>query len=323
MKTLLKVFVVLILIVFAATSSASFYLYNMAVARTSKDFLENDKALKQSVMVNVGVEVSTRASNPIYDTDWISTQPYKQVSIVSYDGLKLNGYYLAAKFPSSKTVILAHGYSSKGLWMGPYAKMYYLQGYNVLMPDDRGQGNSEGSYIGFGWVDRRDYLKWIDYVIDKTGPDSQIVLHGVSMGGAAVLMTGGESLPSNVKAIVSDCAYTSVKDELSYQLMRMYHLPSFPLIDATSLLTKLKAGYTFEEASALNQVRKSKTPTLFIHGGTDEFVPTGMVKELYHACSSEKELYIVPGAGHGASFSTNPAGYINEVKAFLEKYVKN
>lgn len=141
------------------------------------------------------------------------------------------------------------------------------------------------------------------------------------MGGAAVLMTSGENLPSNVKAIVSDCAYTSVKDELSYQMKRMYHLPSFPLLNVTSIITKIKAGFTFEEASALQQVKNSKTPTLFIHGGNDEFVPTSMVNELFEACRSEKELFIVPGAGHGAALDTDPDGYIAKVKDFTEKYI--
>jgi Prolyl oligopeptidase family. len=323
MKIFLKVFLVFMLITFVGVSAASFYFYNMSVARTKKDFLSMDKALKKTVAVSAKAELNTKAADVTGDTDWLSKQPYKQVEIVSFDGLRLNGYYLSAKSPSSRTVILAHGYNSQGLWMGLYARLYYQLGYNVLMPDDRGHGGSEGNYIGFGWIDRKDYVKWINFIINKTGHDAQIVLHGVSMGGAAVLMTSGEELPRNVKAIVSDCAYTSVKDELSYQMKRMYHLPSFPLLDATSLLTKLKAGYTFEEASALKQVKKSKTPILFIHGGADEIVPTDMVKELYNACSSEKELFIVPGAGHGAALTTDPEGYVGKVKEFIEKYVKN
>ncbi|ACL77518.1 alpha/beta hydrolase [Ruminiclostridium cellulolyticum] len=318
MKNSIKVCVVLILIAFIAVMVAGFYFYDISVASSKKTLLVQDMLLKKSVIVNTEVELNEDSSD---DADWLSGQPYETVDIVSHDGLKLKGYYLEAQSPTAKTSILAHGYSSQGLWMGLYAKLYYTLGYNVLMPDSRGHGNSEGNYVGFGWADRKDYLNWIDYVIRKTGPDSQIVLHGVSMGGATVLMTGGESLPSNVKAIVSDCAYTSVKDELSYQLSRMYNLPYFPLLNATSLITKIKAGYTFGEASALKQVKKSKTPTLFIHGGNDEFVPTGMVNKLFEASNSEKELYIVPGAGHGAALTADPEEYASKVKDFTEKYI--
>lgn len=77
------------------------------------------------------------------------------------------------------------------------------------MPDARGHGRSEGDYIGFGWDERKDYLQWIDRVI-KNDPASEIVLHGVSMGGATVMMTSGEKLPENVKAFIEDCGYSSV-----------------------------------------------------------------------------------------------------------------
>ncbi|AEY68000.1 alpha/beta hydrolase [Clostridium sp. BNL1100] len=321
MKIFVKACIIIVLIAFVVVLVAGFYFYDLSVARTKKAFLAEDVALKKSVMVNSEIELKKTSSEFTDDVDWLSSQAYETVDIVSYDGLNLKGYYLSAESPSMNTVILSHGYSSKGLWMGLYAKLYNMFGYNVLMPDNRGHGSSEGNYIGFGWMDRNDYLKWIDFVIKKSGPDTKIVLHGVSMGGATVLMTGGENLPSNVKAIVSDCAYTSVKDELSYQMSRMYHLPSFPLLNATSIITKIKAGFTFEEASALKQVKKSKTPTLFIHGGNDEFVPTSMVNKLFEACSSEKELFIVPGAGHGAALNADPDGYIAKVKDFTEKYI--
>ena len=135
-------------------------------------------------------------------------------------------------------------------------------------------------------------------------------------------MTSGEVLPEAVKAIISDCSYTSVQAELQYQLKRLYKLPSFPVLNSTSLLTKLRAGYSFKEASALEQVKKSKTPTLFIHGDADKFVPYSMVHELYEACSSEKDIYIVPGAGHGTAFETDVSGYKKMVKEFADKYVK-
>ena len=132
-------------------------------------------------------------------------------------------YYLPAEVSTDKTVIIAHGYSGHSEQMSGFAQMYHKDlGYNVLLPDARGHGRSEGDYIGFGWPERKDYLKWIDQVIEHTGESTQVVLHGVSMGGATVMMTSGEELPPQVKAIVEDCGYTSVTDELKYQLKRMY-----------------------------------------------------------------------------------------------------
>ncbi|WP_315122054.1 alpha/beta hydrolase [uncultured Clostridium sp.] len=309
---MIKILFIVFILAILVNIVASLYFYNIAIARTKKDFLSN----------NDDLETTTIILPKDSKFQWFGSINFKDVEIISDDGLKLHGYFIEAEAPTKKTAILAHGYVSKGKDMISYAKFYHDKlGYNILMPDDRGHGKSEGSYVGFGWSDRKDYLKWIDYIISIVGKDSEIVLHGVSMGGATVLMTSGENLPDNVKAIVSDCAYTSVKDQLEYQLKKMYHLPSFPVIQSTSLLTKIRAGYFFSEASALEQVAKSKTPTLFIHGDADTFVPYEMVNRLYEKCASEKDIFIVPNARHATAYRDDVLGYETKVTEFISKYV--
>ncbi|WP_312453107.1 alpha/beta hydrolase, partial [Exiguobacterium sp.] len=204
-----------------------------------------------------------------------------------------------------------------------FAYLYHQAGFHVMMPDNRGHGMSDGHYIGFGWHDREDCLSWSNYLIERIGQDAKLFLHGVSMGGATVLMTSGEQLPPQIKGIISDCAYTSVNAVLAYQMKRMYRLPHFPFLGMTSVLTKLKAGYTFREASALKQVKKSQVPILFIHGGADTFVPTDMVYELYEACPTEKELVVIPNAAHAMAYFEDPALYDDVVEKFVRNILRN
>ena len=308
------IFISVFIIIAGIVIYAGFFFYGMAIKRAPKEFLSNNLDLEVGAPV-VGASWGE-------GKEWSSRQNFKNVEIASKDGLKLRGYLLASNSAEGRTVILAHGYSGKGKDMGACAKMYYERlGFNILLPDARGHGESGGDYIGFGWPERLDYLQWIQYIIDEIGPDTQIVLHGVSMGGATVLMTSGEALPPQVKAIVSDCAYTSVKAQLSYQLRRMYRLPSFPFIQSASLVTRLKAGYHFNEASALDQVRKAQVPILFIHGDDDKFVPFSMMDELYEACGGPKEKFVVQGAGHGLAYDSDKEGYIRTVTAFVNRYV--
>jgi fermentation-respiration switch protein FrsA (DUF1100 family) len=147
------------------------------------------------------------------------------------------------------------------------------------------------------------------------------VLYGISMGGATVLMTGGENLPPEVKAIVEDCGYTSVEEELYFQMKTRYHLRSRWLMNATSRVAQRRAGYGFAEASALEQVKKTKIPTLFIHGEEDTFVPFKMVYTLYEACPAPKELFTVPGAGHGEAYGAAGHEYEDRIRNFLKKWV--
>ncbi|ASA26601.1 alpha/beta hydrolase [Paenibacillus donghaensis] len=310
------ILIAVLVILAGVVTYAGFFFYGVAIKRAPKEFLSKTPDLK--------VDPPVAGASWGEGKDWVARHDLDKVELISEDGLKLQGYFIASEQAKGRTVIVAHGYSGKAKDMGAYAKLYYEKlGYNVLLPDARGHGESAGNYIGFGWPERRDYLQWIHYVMERTGPQAQIVLHGVSMGGATVLTTSGESLPSQVKAIVADCAFSSVKAQLAYQLKRMYRLPSFPFVQIASLVTRLKAGYFFGEASAMKQVGKAKVPILFIHGDADTFVPYEMMDELYEACNSPKQKYTVAGAGHGLAYDTDKGEYARKVTSFVNQYVKS
>ncbi len=313
---------ILLGVLVVAIVAGSFFFFNLAIKRSNKDFLQesmNDEGKMDTLDEAEQVEYPGGD-----DYTWLEEQDLKIWEIQSEDGLTLKGYYLESSNPTNKVIMVAHGYSSKAKDMASFARLYAEQlGYNVFMPDARAHGGSEGDFIGFGWLERKDYLLWIDKIIQEVGTDVQIGAYGISMGGATVMMLSGEALPEQVKVIIEDCGYSSVEKQLSYQLNRLYHLPSFPLLYTTSILTKIQAGYDFSEASAVEQVKHASVPILFIHGGSDSFVPTEMVYEVYNACSTEKELLIVDGAEHGCSFITDPEEYTNIVSDFLKNAFRN
>ena len=154
---------------------------------------------------------------------------YEEREIVSFDQLRLHGYLCRQKKPNKKWAVLIHGYDDSGMWFGREALAFYQAGFNLLLPDARGHGKSRGTYVGMGWHDRLDIKEWICWLV-RQYPDSEIVLYGVSMGAAAVMMAAGEKLPSNVKAAVEDCGYTSAWSVLSYQMKSQFHLPAFPFL---------------------------------------------------------------------------------------------
>jgi fermentation-respiration switch protein FrsA (DUF1100 family) len=288
--------------------AASYYFYEMAIATNPKPFLSNNRDLSDEMV---------RLMQP--GQTWIKEQPLELIEVKAHDGLTLRGHYLPPLVPLDRVVILVHGYGGVGTDLAGFAYLYHQAGFHVMMPDNRGHGKSEGNYIGFGWHDREDCLRWTEYLIARLGQESSIFLHGVSMGGATVLMTSGEVLPPQIKGIISDCAYTSVNAVLAYQMKRMYRLPHFPFLAMTSLLTKLKAGYFFSEASALKQVKRATVPILFLHGGADTFVPTSMVYELYQACPTEKELVVIPNAAHAMAYFEDPDTYDTVVERFVRR----
>ena len=216
---------------------------------------------------------------------------------------------------STRTALVIHGWRDCAIKFFWLARIYEHElGYNVVMPELHGCGESEGDAIQMGWKDRLDVLHWL-----KTFQADTMVVHGVSMGAATTMMLSGEQMPDGIKSLrfVEDCGYTSVWDEFAGQLKEQFSLPAFPLMYSTSLLCRLHYGWSFGEASALEQVKKCHYPMLFIHGNSDTFVPSYMVYPLYEAKPGAKELWIADGAEHALSYKEHKAEYIAKVKDFV------
>ena len=303
-KITISIFIILLTLFIGVSSLVGVLFYNLALnANYSKDIIYaeyNDENLNDA-------------------QKWLEEKSnYSDKYIESYDKLQLHSYVVTQN--SNKWAIVVHGYGGSGKLMSDKSKYFYDMGYNVLIPDLRGHGKSEGDYIGMGWKDRLDIISWINFII-KENPNAEIVLHGTSMGAATVLMTSGENLPSNVKAIVADCAYTSAWDEFSYQLETYLKVPSYYILNVTNMVTKLKAGYSLKEASALECVKKATVPILYIHGDKDKFVPYSMMDKLYDATNSPKEKLTIDGGEHANSDLVSPFLYWLTVEDFLNQYV--
>lgn len=251
---------------------------------------------------------------------WNSSTPHTELTIKTKDGLTLYGYEYLQKNKSHNWVILAHGFHSPEDESAEYGMYYFEKGYNVLAPRDRANGKSEGRYIGMGWLDKDDIIIWINKIVEKDH-DAKIVLHGVSMGGATVMMVTGEKIPSNVVCAIEDCGYTSVFDEFAAQAKNVLHMPSYPIVPMCSVVSKILCKYSFKEASSVKQVKKSSTPTLFIHGANDLYVPTEMVYRNYDAAVCPKEIFVMPDAQHAMSKNQNPDLYWKKVFTFIDGYV--
>lgn len=251
--------------------------------------------------------------------DKLQEIPCEQVTVKSDAGFSLAGYYYAAEKPTPRTVLCVHGYNSTG--MGDFAAIseYYLKrNYNMLLIDNRAHGKSGGKIIGFGVLDKFDILKWIKFLKDRN-PDVKILLHGISMGAAAVLMTTGTDLADNVQAAVADCGYTRPWDVFSIQIRHLFRIPPFPILNLMNLNCNMFAGYSFK-TSTVPACSRSKTPTLFIHGSEDKFVPSFMSKVNYDACAAKKQLVIIEGADHAGSYFKDSITYSGALDGFLSKY---
>ena len=294
----------------AATAGGTAYFYRRVMKRNR---MKVEDTMKMS-----GTDWSRYADLLKERKAWMMSQPHEEAEIMSEDGLKLHGTFFPGTGGAKKLAICLHGYTSQG--MSDYVGLsdYYLKrGYAMLLPDARAHGKSEGEYVGFGCLDRRDLMRWIDWAVKRCTDEVQILLHGTSMGGATVLMASGLALPGQIKGIISDCGFTSAKEVFSHVLRSWYHLPAFPMIQIADCVNRKRAGYGLDECNAKREVRKAKIPILLIHGEKDNFVLCYMCREIYSNCKSPAKMVIIKDAAHGESYYRDTEQYEKAMTEFI------
>lgn len=244
--------------------------------------------------------------------------PHRNVEITSFDGLTIRGRYYELS-PDAPIEIMMHGYHGnleRDLSGGIFRALSI--GHSVLVYNHRGSGDSDGHTLTFGINESRDCRRWIDFVLTEINPNSKIILSGVSMGAATAMITSGyDDLPENIVGIVADCGYTSA-EAIIKKVMRDMKLPPDILYPFVKLGGRIYGRFNIDEFSPIEQVKRSRIPTIFVHGDKDFFVPIDMSRENYEASSAtKKELYIVEGAAHGLAYVVAGDGYLDKLTEFF------
>ena len=241
------------------------------------------------------------------------------IEMTSFDGLKLYAHWYPCE-NARRTIVLVHGWHS--FWDVDFAGVTdYLHdgGANLLFIEQRAQGMSEGKSLPLGILERFDVLDWVKKLPEFSDPALPVYLFGVSMGASTVLMASGLDVPDSVCGIVADCGFTSPSEIIRLVSGKRAPLPAAFIEKGAGLHLRLRTGFDYSACSALDAVRNSHTPTLFVHGGADSFVPCSMSCRNYLACAAPKSILIVPGAGHALSFLFDPDRYKRAVEKLFSE----
>lgn len=256
----------------------------------------------------------------LYSRDRYEALVKKEVVISSVDGLKLSGAAIELYPDSKRWIIIVHGYTGSRAVSTQFIDIFTDEGYNVLLIDQRRHGQSEGRYTTYGFYEKYDVQTWVNWLVEQHGKDTEIGLHGQSLGGGTVLEYLSIAAPQ-VKLVIADCPYSDLTDLMKYQITKLNKVPSVPFFRWVHNRIRKKAGFSFEQVSPIRSVRESHLPVMFIHGTNDTYVPTRMSQEMYDVKPGPKRLVLIDGAIHANAYHIGPLKYRQEISSFLHDYM--
>ena len=223
---------------------------------------------------------------------------FEEVNLKAADGVALHGWYVPAAEPRG-TILFMHGNAGNISHRLDYVAMFHRLGYNTLIFDYRGYGNSSGSPSEQGtYLDAESAWAYVTQI--KHEPACRIALLGESLGGAVAAQLATKHRPA---ALVLASSFTSVPD-LGQQL--------YPYLPVRWL-----AHIRYDTRAYLQQAH---VPLLVAHSPQDEIIPYAHGQALFAAARAPKTFLELAG-GHNDGFIIMREAWGGALRDFLEPHV--
>ncbi|HFD2040711.1 TPA: alpha/beta hydrolase [Clostridium perfringens] len=306
--TYLIILIIIAIIVIVFFLATGLYIFKSTVTRELHDI---EKSYTRYV------------ENNLFDEALYNSASKEDITLKSFDGLNLTSTLIMNENPTNKFIVLVHGVSICYVGSLKYFDIFYKNGFNVLIVNQRRHGKSEGKYSTYGFYEKYDVNMWIEYLKSRFGNDIILGLHGESMGAGTVM----ETIPLNdsIKFVIEDCGYSNFHELIGFQITHAYKNRLVRKILRPSLIfanffMKTKAKFSMKKIVPIDIVSSTSLPMMFIHGKEDYFVPWYMALDLYKAkTKGYKELYLVEGAKHAEALEVNKILYKKKIMTFIEK----
>ncbi|HEV7683641.1 MAG TPA: alpha/beta hydrolase [Pyrinomonadaceae bacterium] len=241
----------------------------------------------------------------------------RSVEFTSNSGATIHGWFIPGQ-KGSGAIALMHGVRANRLSMLDRARFLSRAGYSVLLFDFQAHGESSGKQITFGFRESKDAQAAIDF-LRANAPGEKIGVIGVSMGGAAVLLSNPQL---DVNAAVLEMVYPSMNQAISNRLERRLGSWSGALTPLLSWQLKPRLGISADDLRPIDKVSGFTVPKLFIAGAQDRHTTLAESQQMFSAAGEPKELWVVPRAEHVDLYPLAKEEYEQHILSFFGKYLR-
>ncbi len=245
--------------------------------------------------------------------------PYQHIEFLERGGpTKLQGWIIPST--SDQTIIFIHGLGGNRTSNDSLKIASNLRdlGFNTLLFDLRGHGDSDLGRISGGYFEQNDVLGAYDHLQKLGFPREKIGLLGFSLGAATAIMAASKE--SGIQAVVADSPYANVTDLLVQEVSRTTPIPSWLIpifIPGTKLAANLIYGIKISELVPEYSVTDINYPVFIIHGENDSRIPVEHGLRIYNSAAEFSELWIVPDLEHNEVFQNHPDIYISRIAEYF------
>jgi pimeloyl-ACP methyl ester carboxylesterase len=242
---------------------------------------------------------------------------YEEINVITAEGLKLNSWLIKTPSASKGTILYLHGVADCKIDGIRHAKLLHDQGYNVFLYDARRHGDSEGKFCTYGFYEKYDVLRVIDYLVSRTDIAlGKIGIIGTSMGASVALQAA--ALDKRIVALVAENPFATLRSIFDDYQKRMIRLPFHFLRNIVIVRSELMAQFKASDVSPLEAVKNVHIPILFIYGTKDHLIKYQYSIALYEHASGPKELFPIENASHNDLWQVAGQQYEKKILEFLK-----
>lgn len=253
---------------------------------------------------------------------------YENISFTPRDAkFQLSGWFIKAAKPTTNTVIFVHGIATNRVSNKHTLDLAYSlteRGFNVLMFDQRNQGDSEGEFSSASFFEKYDVLGAFDYLIKQRKiPSDKIVVHGFSMGGATAILAA--SIEPRIQTLIIDSPFADARELIAQETS---HATGAPLWFSTLFIPMLKlyakCFYSIEidKMVPMEAVKQIKMPILMFHGTADKRLHFSNSQRIHKNSHNKSMLVLVDGADHSSSYATDKSSYLKKIFSYFKSRTK-